>query len=146
MKIEHFPQVYEVAAKKFLNDKDFPCNEVIFHVDSEQCMINLYQNNTHVDKIISTRHILCIGGNKACYKVKADANNQLHYYVNGYEIIDEAVLKEKLDFLRSLFFQKTITRHMDGLEEQDLNRIVVTPQLREFVNTYLGAIINSLEG
>ena len=145
MKIEHFPQAYEIAAKKFLNDKDFPCDEVIFHVNAKQCLINLYLNNVHVDEIITHRKILCLG-NKACYKVKIGANNQLHYYVNGHEIIDEAVLKEKLDFLRSLFFQKTVTHHIDGLEEQDLNRIVVTSQLREFVNTYLGAIINSLEG
>jgi hypothetical protein len=145
MKIEHFPQAYEIAAKKFLNDQDFPCDEVIFHVDGKQCLINLYLNNTHVDKIISTRRILCVG-NKACYKVQVDKNDQLHYYVNGYEVIDEAVLKEKLDFLRSLFFQKTVTHHLDGLEEQDINRIVVTQQLREFVDKYLGTVINSLEG
>ena len=145
MKIERFPQIYEICAKKFLNDKDFPCDEVIFHVDGKQCMINLYQNNTHLDKIISTRRILCTG-NKACYKIKVDANNQLHYYVNGFEIIDEAVLKEKLDFIRSLFFQKTVIHSFDKLEEQVINNIVVTPQLREFVNTYLGAVINSLEG
>lgn len=145
MKIEHFPQVYEIAAKKFLNDQDFPCDEVIFHADAHQCLINLYQGNKHVDKIISHRDVLC-DGKHACYKVKADVNNQLHYYINGFEVIDETVLKEKLDFLRSLFFQKTVTHHLDGLEEQDINRIVVTQQLREFVNTYLGAVINSLEG
>jgi CRISPR/Cas system CMR-associated protein Cmr1 (group 7 of RAMP superfamily) len=145
MKIESFPKIYKLYAEKFLNDKNFPCDEVIFHVDTKRCLINLYFNNTHFDEIVTHRRILCLG-NKACYKVKADANNQLHYYVNGYEVIDEVVLKEKLDFLRSLFFQKTVTHHLDGLEEQDINRIVVTQQLREFVDKYLGTVINSLEG
>lgn len=34
MKFEIFPKVYEIVAKKFLNDQDFPCDEVIFHVDA----------------------------------------------------------------------------------------------------------------
>lgn len=145
MKFENFPQAYEIAAKKFLNDRDFPCNEVIFHVDAHQCLIDLYQGNKHVDKIITHRAVLCDGKHK-CYKVKVDTNNQLHYYINGVEVINEAILKEKLDFIRSLFFQKTIMHYPDGIKEQDFNRIVVTPQLREFVDTYLGAVINSLEG
>lgn len=145
MKIAHFPQVYEILAKKFLNDQDFPCDEVIINTYSDHCKINTYQQKKRIDIIISQRHILCEKEHH-CYKVKADANDQLHYFVDKAEVIDEAVLKEKLDFLHSLFFQKTITHCSDGIKEQDLNRIIVTPQLREFVDKYLGAVINSLEG
>ena len=145
MKLVQFPKIYEILAKKFLNDKNFPCDKVLISAYQTHCSIDLYYKGKRVDAITSNREELF---NKITtfYRVKVDTNNQLHYYVNGVETIDEAVLKEKLDFLRSLFFQKTVTHHLDGLEEQDINRIVVTQQLRKFVDKYLGAVINSLEG
>lgn len=146
MKITHFPQVYEILAKKFLNDKDFPCDKVSIFAYQTYCSIILYYKGKRVDIITSNRKEL-LSKMTTFYKVKIDTNDQLHYFINGAEIIDEAVLKEKLEFLRSLFFQKTIIHHFDdSLEEQDFNHIIVTPQLREFVNTYLDAVINSLEG
>jgi hypothetical protein len=146
MKFKNFPKIYEIVAKKFLNDKNFPCDEVHIKTYSNgRCVIDTYYQKLFQDSIVSCRSNL-LEQESHEYCVIVDTNDQLHYFVDNIEIIDEAVLKEKLEFLRSLFFQKTVTHHLDGLEEQDINRIVVTSQLREFVDKYLGAVINSLEG
>lgn len=137
-----FPKVYANIAHKFLNDEDFVCNKVIITSNSDVCFIHLYYNNVKLDVISSYRPEL-FSEITTYYVVKIDENNQFHYYINNVEIIDEKMLKEKLDYILSLFNQKAIV-HMNKTFEFDVNHIEVTPELRKLVNDYLGAVINSL--
>lgn len=138
-----FPKIYANLAHKFLNDEYFlPCNRVIITTNSDVCFIHLYYNDIKLDMISSYRSEF-FSEITTYYKVEVDENNQFHYYVNDIEIIDEKVLKEKLDHILSLFNQKAIV-HMNKEFEFDINHIEVTPELRNLVNDYLGAVINSL--
>lgn len=146
MKFETFPADFAYLADKFIDDDFFNAKEVSFISNEVVCRIFIKSKGGHETTMYDSRKDLLHKSGEITYKVKIGPNKDRHYFVNNCEIIDERILKEKLEFLKSLFFQKTVTRHFDGKEEQDLNRIVVTPQLREFVNTYLGVVINSLEG
>ena len=137
-----FPKIYEVLAKKFINEQNFICNKVCIYPYKNRCEIVTYFNNKKLETIVSRREEL-FSNEQHCYDIKVDANDCLHYYVDGFEIIDESVLKEKLDYILSLFNQKAIV-HMSETFEFDVNHIEVTPELRNLVNDYLGAVINSL--
>ena len=102
MKTVQFPKIYEVLAKKFINEQNFACNKVCIYPYKNRCDIVTYFNDKKLETIVSRREKL-FSNEPHCYDIEVDANDCIHYYIDSTEIIDESVLKDKLDYILSLF-------------------------------------------
>lgn len=146
MQIFNFPKVYSDLAISLLDDKNV--DKVEIRPKSDYCNIKTTKEGDIVDLITSNRQELCSNNTNILYYIVCkdfDGSYKFFYHNKRQliEILNLSEVKEKLDYILSLFNQKIIV-HTNKTFEFDVNHIEITPELRNLVNDYLGAVINSL--